>query len=258
MSSRLTSAIATVTLSGLIVLLMLLVSGYSFDPKQYEEQHPPKDPPEGFEISLGTHRGMGDTPAASANTQTAASNLQPAASSTATQAESTAKTSIADNNNTSNTTIQQPEQTPQQPDFNPNASLTAEQLSRIRNKNKGTGSGATDTPGNTGNNNGSQTSTPAQGTGGNGVSGNIPGRKAENLAIPTNKTGKQGRVVIAVCVNKEGVNTRAEYQPQGSNTSDLDLINIAVRSARKVRFNPTSVGDDEQCGTITYTFVIGQ
>lgn len=253
MSSRLTSAIATVILSGLVVLLMLLVSGYTFDPKQYEEKHPPKDPPEGFEIALGTNRGMDKTPSGGSMAQNVESRTAASQQNTPTQDQSDAKIATGNQNADNNTTIDQQNTTPEQPEVNTQA--IADRFKELREKNKGNGQGQSTEPGTSGSENGNENATSSAGVGGNGVSGNIRGRTAENLPRPKNATGKVGRVVVAVCVNKDGRVTRAEYQPMGSNTSDGDLVKIAIASAKKSKFNATTSGDDEQCGSITYTFV---
>jgi TonB family protein len=63
---------------------------------------------------------------------------------------------------------------------------------------------------------------------------------------------KTGKVVIMVCVNKEGKVISAKYTLRGSTTSDGALKEKAIKGARQYRFSPGEI--EEQCGTITFDF----
>ena len=63
---------------------------------------------------------------------------------------------------------------------------------------------------------------------------------------------KTGRVVVTVCVNAQGEVISADYTQRGSTTTDGDLRNKAIESARRFRF--TQSNTDRQCGTITIDF----
>ena len=47
MSTKVKSAIITAACMGLVVLLLTSFA-YTFDPEEYEQKNPPKEPPEGF------------------------------------------------------------------------------------------------------------------------------------------------------------------------------------------------------------------
>jgi len=63
---------------------------------------------------------------------------------------------------------------------------------------------------------------------------------------------KTGRVVVRVCVNSQGEVVSAEYTQRGSTTTDGDLRNKAIESAKRFRFTASDL--DRQCGTITIDF----
>ena len=65
---------------------------------------------------------------------------------------------------------------------------------------------------------------------------------------------KSGKVVVKVCVNKQGNVVSAKYTQRGSSTTDNYLIDLAERSAKKYRFTPSNV--DEQCGIIAIDFIV--
>lgn len=61
-----------------------------------------------------------------------------------------------------------------------------------------------------------------------------------------------GKVVIRVTVDRGGKVTAAVYEPEGSTTSNADLVEAARRAALKARFTESS--SFVQGGTITYLF----
>lgn len=61
-----------------------------------------------------------------------------------------------------------------------------------------------------------------------------------------------GKVVIRVTVDRGGKVTAAVYEPEGSTTSNAELVEAARRAALKARF--TESGNFVQGGTITYVF----
>jgi len=72
--------------------------------------------------------------------------------------------------------------------------------------------------------------------------------------IPTIKddTQKKGRVVVKICVNKDGKVISAKYTQKGSTTTDAHLINVAEKNAKKYKFNKSNI--QEQCGNIIIDF----
>lgn len=65
---------------------------------------------------------------------------------------------------------------------------------------------------------------------------------------------KSGRVVVKVCINETGNVVSAKYTQRGSSTTDLELIGIAEKNAKKYRFTPSN--KKRQCGTITIDFIV--
>jgi TonB family protein len=91
----------------------------------------------------------------------------------------------------------------------------------------------------------------AGGTGSSGFS--LAGRYVVgNLPRPAYDVEEEGRVVIRITVNSEGVVTGAVYEATGSTTNHGELVSAARTAALRARFTP---GEAEvQTGTITYIF----
>lgn len=82
----------------------------------------------------------------------------------------------------------------------------------------------------------------------------LAGRGSEVLPRPVYPPGnKYGTVVVKVTVSAEGKVTSANVHPVGTNTSDSELKNAALKAARKARFKKIE-GLGETSGTITYRF----
>lgn len=90
-------------------------------------------------------------------------------------------------------------------------------------------------------------------TKGKGKAGNGLGDRgllhAPDISDNTQKTGK---VVVNICVNKNGNVISASYTQKGSTTTDSHLIKLATESARKYKFAKSTIS--EQCGDITIDF----
>jgi len=65
---------------------------------------------------------------------------------------------------------------------------------------------------------------------------------------------KTGKVVVKVCVDKQGNVTEANFTQRGSTTTDKYLIDLAEKGAFKYRFTPSDV--ETQCGNITIDFKV--
>ena len=63
---------------------------------------------------------------------------------------------------------------------------------------------------------------------------------------------KAGKVVVRVCVNRDGEVIEAKFTQQGSTTTDRTLVEIAEKAARKYKFSANQ--SDKQCGTVTIDF----
>lgn len=120
----------------------------------------------------------------------------------------------------------------------------------------GKGKGNTSKPGNQGDPNGDPDASKLEGiSNGTGkIGGGLGGRGLVYEPVIRDNSQKTGTVVVKVCVNKDGTVQSADYTLKGSTTTDSQLKDIAVRSAQKFKFTTSSV--DQQCGTITFTFVV--
>jgi outer membrane biosynthesis protein TonB len=129
----------------------------------------------------------------------------------------------------------------------------------------GTGAGGGGKPGNggvaggTGDNPFGKSSGTGGGTGGGdgtgtgaSIGGGLGGRKVVSRGRINDTSQKQGRVVIAVCVDGEGRVISADYKLSGSTTSDSELKNKAIAAAKAYRFGAS--GASQECGTITFNF----
>ena len=121
---------------------------------------------------------------------------------------------------------------------------------------KGTGRGNTGTAGNQGDPNGDPNAKNLEGinTGKGRIGGGLGNRGVVSEPKISETTQKTGRVIIKVCVDRNGSVTSADYTQKGSTTNDSGLIAIAARNARKFKFTAGDV--DQQCGTITYDFKV--
>lgn len=255
MSTKTKSAISTAAIVGVIFLLMFFVSGYTFDKGAYEMENPPKDPPEGFEVSLGEpDRGQGDEPAPSAKQQTSS---RPAAATsqqkTPTQNRGVGAVTPGDKDVKSDDT--KTDVQPKEPEINKNALFPG---NRNKNNNaQGTGLGNTGVSGNQGQADGNPNSLNTTGAGGGGLSGNVKGFKV--VSHPPVKFTSRQQVNITftldVWVDKNGNVTQVKYRT--SSYSDLQLRDKAIALAKGTKFAPdpgTDIGDELRKGTITVTF----
>jgi hypothetical protein len=84
---------------------------------------------------------------------------------------------------------------------------------------------------------------------------NLPGRYHTYLPIPIYKCEGSGKVTLTIDVNPIGEVTKAEIIAAESSTSEECLIETAVSSALKTRFNPDANVLKTEAGTLTYEFV---
>lgn len=83
---------------------------------------------------------------------------------------------------------------------------------------------------------------------GGGLAGRAVVRRGKIVASPQ----KQGKVVIEVCVDRNGNVVSAQYTPRGSTTKDSELRDKAISSAQDYKFAPSA--NAKECGTITFSF----
>lgn len=67
-------------------------------------------------------------------------------------------------------------------------------------------------------------------------------------------SGKEGIVVLDVCIDQKGQVISANFSPQGSTTMDEYLLNLAIENVRKWEFAEGAAGKD--CGKVTYRFAL--
>lgn len=248
MNPKLISAISTAVIALLIMLLMSL-NIFAYTPPD------PPIPEEGVEVNLGdSDFGSGDSP----NPATQASSYAPPAAQEQVitqhaEATTPVPSSPQPGNVTNPAAVEQPQPENKEPEINKNALFPGK-----RNQNSGGGSqGVTQGDGNQGKPGGNPNSGNYSGNGGSGNGRyTLSGRTAVSLPEPAYNSNKQGTVVIAIWVDRQGRVTRAEYQPKGSNTQDGYLVGQAKAAALRARFNASSSASEEQKGTITYIFKI--
>lgn len=88
-----------------------------------------------------------------------------------------------------------------------------------------------------------------------GIEFTLTGRTANFLPIPDYTTQAQGRVVVAITVDRQGQVVRARAGDRGTTTSDQVLWRLAEEAARRARFDIQANAPEEQSGTITYNFI---
>ncbi|MEM9820483.1 MAG: energy transducer TonB [Bacteroidota bacterium] len=118
----------------------------------------------------------------------------------------------------------------------------------------GSGGGNNDKPGSNGQLDGDPDGKALDGvsTGSGEIGGNLGGRDVTYKPRITDNSQKTGDVVVKVCVDANGKVTSAKYTQLGSTATDSNLINTAVKAARKYRFDKGTI--DKQCGTIKIKF----
>ncbi|HSV87396.1 MAG TPA: hypothetical protein VLH61_02015 [Bacteroidales bacterium] len=93
------------------------------------------------------------------------------------------------------------------------------------------------------------------GLGQEGVSFDLAGRRPNILPMPEYDVQAQGRVVVAITVDRQGRVIRATAGARGTQTTDATLFRLAEDAARRSRFDVKLDAPEEQIGTITYFFI---
>jgi TonB family protein len=75
---------------------------------------------------------------------------------------------------------------------------------------------------------------------------------------PDLEGNKEGTVVIKITVDKKGNVIEASFTPSRSTTQDIYLVNLSIKEAKKAKFDYAPSAPDEQFGTITFTYKLGQ
>ena len=61
-------------------------------------------------------------------------------------------------------------------------------------------------------------------------------------------TGKSGKIVFKVCINRRGVISYLEINELESTITDKEILRGAIRSMQKYKFEPDNSAPSEQCG----------
>jgi len=94
------------------------------------------------------------------------------------------------------------------------------------------------------------------GSGGNGVSYKLDGRKFISLPKPEYTKQTYGTVIVEITVDREGKVVAAVAGVKGSTTLDEYLINSAKRAALSSRFDANPNAPAFQKGYVTYKFLL--
>ena len=81
----------------------------------------------------------------------------------------------------------------------------------------------------------------------------LNGREILKMERISDDSGKEGIVVLDVCVDSNGRVNAAQFSAKGSTTLDQHLINLALENIRKWEFSKSA--KEKECGRITYRFV---
>lgn len=144
---------------------------------------------------------------------------------------------------------------------------TSDALSSLLNgpKNDGKandGDGNSNQAGNQGKIDGSIYSNSYYGSGAGNGTGNgkwgLNGRSLSNSGKQSPDCNDEGTVVIEITVNRSGSVIKTAFSPKGSNTSSTCLVNAAVATAKKYRWQPDSNAPESQVGFIVVNFRNGE
>lgn len=89
-----------------------------------------------------------------------------------------------------------------------------------------------------------------------GVGFDLAGRDMRSKPRVEDNSQEQGRIVIEVLVDKNGVVLRADGPARGTTLSNGTLLRKCKDASMKARFSPSPAGVEEQRGTITYNFIL--
>ena len=91
---------------------------------------------------------------------------------------------------------------------------------------------------------------------GAGISFSLEGRKSSSLPIPKASFTEEGRVVVEIKVDQNGVVVFAKPGVKGSTTTNPQLMEIARKAALSASFDTNHDAPDVQRGTIIYNFFL--
>ncbi len=94
------------------------------------------------------------------------------------------------------------------------------------------------------------------GLGNEGIGYDLTGRSMILKPNITDKSQATGKVVVRIKVDQYGKVVYAKYQLKGSTTNDPYLVRISEEAAQKAKFNSDQYAQEEQFGSITFTFKV--
>lgn len=92
---------------------------------------------------------------------------------------------------------------------------------------------------------------------GDGPSYDLGGRGAKSISTPSKNFKDEGRIVVDIWVDKNGIVKRAEIG-KGTTITDESMRRSALVAAQNSIFNEDKEASELQQGTITYKFIIRQ
>ncbi len=111
-------------------------------------------------------------------------------------------------------------------------------------------------PGNgNGSGNGNGTGTGTGNGNGPGVSFDLAGRSKISLPSVKDNSREEGKVVVAIVVDKTGKVVNVTAPARGSTTTNSELVRKAKEAAMRAVFSASKEGVEEQRGTITFNFI---
>lgn len=263
MTTNVKSAISTAVFTCLVLLLMVFVSGYTYDEEENRKENPEdyneKIPPAGFEVSFGENPevGKGDDPARSSTESKKTTKTTPPAPKvkTPTTDKGTGKIPAGEETIKSDgqTETTQPKEEPQ---LNPEANYPGRRNPKNTDGRNNNG-GNTNNPGFGGDPDGDPNSTShTSGTGDAVYSFTGPARSARALPKPDYKSNQQGKIVVKIKVDRQGKVVFVDAPAKGSTITTKSMVDQAKAAAKRARFNANDNAPEEQVGTITYIFKI--
>ena len=92
------------------------------------------------------------------------------------------------------------------------------------------------------------------GLGETGKGWGLNGRLLGSKPTPVSEKQEYGVVSIKIRVGKNGKVVSAQFTSKGSTTTDKYLIDLSIREAKKVTFNPDSKAPDVQIGFVSFHY----
>lgn len=86
------------------------------------------------------------------------------------------------------------------------------------------------------------------------IEGAIQSRKVLKIPSIKDKSQKEGKVVVKICVDSSGKVISSKYTQIGSTTTDSYLIKLAEKGAKGYEFSKSSV--EQQCGRVIIEFTL--